>query len=61
MRSTPVILAPSGFPWRAAFIGLVVLEASMMVGLFVLGVGTVGGTFVVSALIGGAAFAAALG
>lgn len=61
MKTKAIILAPYGFPWRAAFIGVMVLQAAMAVGLFLFGATTVGGTFVVSAIIGIAAFAAALG
>lgn len=61
MKTAALILAPHGFPWRAAFIGVLVLQAAMAVGLLILGVTTLGGTFIVSAIIGIAAFAAALG
>lgn len=61
MHGKNLILAPSGFPWRSAFFALVVLIAGMGIGLGILGATTVGGTFVVSAVIANAAFCAALG
>jgi hypothetical protein len=61
MGNNAIILAPNGFPWRSALIGAVVTGIGMAIGLFVIGSGSVGGTFVVCALIGLAAFAASLG
>lgn len=61
MKGKNLILAPSGFPWRSAFIALLVLVAGMVIGLGLLGLTTFGGTFVVSAVIANAAFCAALG
>jgi hypothetical protein len=61
MTGKAIILAPSGFPWRSAAIGAATILACMGVGLYGLGAASVGGTFVVSAMIGNAAFAASLG
>lgn len=61
MKAKNPILAPSGFPWRSAFVGVVVLAAGMGIGLGLIGANTLGGTFVVSAIIAAGAFAAALG
>lgn len=61
MKANAPILAPAGFPWRPAFVAVVVLGAGMGVGLGIIGAHTVGGTFVVSAIIAAGAFAAALG
>lgn len=61
MAAKKIVLAPSGFPWRPAVIGITVLMVGLVVGLLILGATALGGTFVVSAMIGAAAFAAALG
>jgi hypothetical protein len=61
MTGKAIILAPNGFPWRSMAVGVAVILAGMGVGLYVLGAVSVGGTFVVSAMIGIAAFAASLG
>lgn len=61
MKAKKTILAPAGFPWRSAFIAVVVLGAGMAIGLGIIGAHTLGGTFVVSAIAAAAAFSAALG
>ncbi|TNC98320.1 MAG: Membrane protein [Stygiobacter sp.] len=61
MKANPVILAPNGFPWRAALIGGAVIAVGVVGGMAVFPAAAVGGLFIVSALIGLAVFAASLG
>ncbi|CAA7617756.1 hypothetical protein [Magnetospirillum sp. UT-4] len=56
-----VILAPHGFPCCAVLTGLATLAVAMLILLNLFGMASVGGAFVVSALIGIGAFAARLG
>jgi hypothetical protein len=61
MNANPIILAPNGFPWRAAVIGIAVVAVGVLGGMAVFPAAAVGGLFIVSALIGLAVFAASLG
>lgn len=61
MKTGSVILAPKGFPWHAAAVWVAVVAVGMLVGLNLMGAHSVGGVFVIAALFGNAAFAAALG
>ena len=61
MREAPVILAKDGIPFRSILIWLVVTGGGMLAARYGLGSDSLGGNFVVSALVGNAAFAASLG
>lgn len=60
-KPTPVILAPNGFPWRAAIIGAAIIAAGTLGGSLLFPAASLGGIFIVSGLIGLAAFSASLG
>lgn len=60
-KPIPVILAPNGFPWRAAVIGAAVIGAGLLAGAALFPGANLGGVFIVSALVGLGCFAAALG
>ena len=59
-KENPIILAPNGFPWRAALIGLAVVGAGSAVGHMLLPGQALGGIVIVCALVGIAAFAGSL-
>lgn len=61
MKASPIILAPSGFPWWAALIGLAVLASGIIGGTILFPGAAIGGIFIVSALVSIAAFAGSLG
>lgn len=61
MDPAKVILAPDGFPWCAVISWVVFVASVMTFAMTVIGVSTVGGTFVIAALLGNAVCAAVLG
>jgi len=60
-KSNAVTLAPRGFPWRSALISAVVLAVLMGAGVMMFPMASVGGIFIVSALLSIAVFAGSLG
>lgn len=60
-QSEPVPLAPNGFPWRAALIGAAVIGIGTLGGALAFPGAALGGVFLVSALVGLAAFSLSLG
>ena len=61
MKASPIILAPDGFPWRAAVVGLAVIVGGIVGAIALFPGAAIGGIFIVTALVGIAAFAASLG
>jgi hypothetical protein len=61
MKASPIILAPNGFPWRAALVGITVIVGGIVGGMILFPGAAVGGIFIVTALVGIAAFAGSLG
>lgn len=60
-NSNAAPLVPKGFPWRSLLIGVVVLALLMGVGTMLFPKVSIGGIFVVAALLGIGAFSASLG
>ena len=60
-KQVPVILAPNGFPWRAAIVGAAIVAIGIFGGTLWFPGAALGGIFIVSALVGLAGFAASLG
>ncbi|MBR9970537.1 hypothetical protein [Magnetospirillum sulfuroxidans] len=61
MKASPIILAPNGFPWRAAVVGVAVIVGGIVGGTILFPNAAIGGVFIVTALVGIAAFAGSLG
>lgn len=60
-KGNTVPLVPKGFPWRSALIGVVVVALLMGIGTMLFPKASMGGIFVVSALLGIGVFSASLG